>query len=308
MTDVAPDFEQLGRADLLAAEPASSRQAHRRYALVDVFTQTPLEGNPVAVFTDARGIASQVMQRVARELNLSETVFLLPASTGATAQARIFTPTQELPFAGHPVLGAAAVVAAALDLGSVSLQTGVGDIALEMQREDSRVLRGDMEQRVPTPRPYRQTTQLLGALGVDEPALPVECYENGPLHVLVALDSDAAVAALAPDMGALGALDGVAVSCFAGQAQRYKTRVFAPGAGVAEDPATGSAAGTLAVHLGRHNRVPFGRRIEIHQGQEIGRPSTLYAQADTANGAGDVRRVLVGGSAVIVGGGELLLP
>ncbi|HEV2981529.1 MAG TPA: PhzF family phenazine biosynthesis protein [Solirubrobacteraceae bacterium] len=308
MTDSAPDFEQLGRAELLAAPPARAGQTSRRYVLVDVFTQTPLEGNAVAVFTDARGLSSQVMQRVARELNLSETVFVLPGSAGATARARIFTPAQELPFAGHPVLGCAAVIAAALGLRSVSLQTGVGNIALEMQREEVRVLRGEMEQRVAAPRPYAQAQQLFEALGVDAPALPVECYENGPLHVMVALSSEEAVAALAPDIRALGALDGVAVSCFAGDARRYKTRVFAPGAGVAEDPATGSAAGALAVHLGRHGRVPFGRCIEIHQGKEIARPSTLYAQADADADAGDVRRVRVGGCSVIVGEGTLLLP
>lgn len=307
MTGFAPDFERLARADLLGAPAGSVERTSRRYVLADVFTATPLEGNPLAVFTDARGLSSQLMQRVARELNLSETVFLLPGSAGVTARARIFTPAQELPFAGHPALGCAAVIAAALELRDVSLQTGVGEIAFEMRREDARVLRGEMEQRVPAPRPCAQPAQLLAALGVDESALPVECYENGPLHVFVALHSEDDVARLAPDIRALGALQGVAASCFAGDAERYKTRVFAPGVGVAEDPATGSAAGPLAVHLGRHGRVPFGRRIEIHQGQEIGRPSTLYAQADAGADGGQVRRVRVGGCVRIVGEGEFLL-
>jgi trans-2,3-dihydro-3-hydroxyanthranilate isomerase len=298
----APDFDLIQRAATLVTGAARPHQRSRRYLRVDVFTRAPLEGNPLAVFTDGRGLSSQTMQRLARELNLSETAFLLPGSGTAAARVRIFTPAQELAFAGHPVLGCAAVIAAALDRASVVLQTGVGDIALEMQREDASVMRGEMQQRVPTGRPYAQASQLLEALGVGESALPIECYENGPLHVLVALDRELAVARLAPDVGALAELRGVVVSCFAGRAQRYKTRAFAPGAGVAEDPATGSAAGPLAVHLGRHGWVPFGRRIEIHQGQEIGRPSILYAQADAD--AGRVRRVRVGGWAVIVGSGE----
>jgi trans-2,3-dihydro-3-hydroxyanthranilate isomerase len=300
----SPDFELIGRADLLSREPAPADPTLRRYLLVDVFTRVPLEGNALAVFTDARGLSSAQMQRVARELNLSETVFLLPGTGATAARARIFTPTLELPFAGHPVLGCGAVIAAALDQSSFSLQTRLGDIALEMRREDGRVLCGEMEQRVPTPRPYAQAPQLLEALGVVGSALPVECYENGPLHVFVALDSEHAVAALAPDITALASLEGVAASCFAGEGDRYKSRVFVPGAGVAEDPATGSAAGPLAVHLGRHGRVPFGRRIEVHQGAEIGRPSILYAQADAEDGR--VERVRVGGCAVIVGAGEFL--
>jgi trans-2,3-dihydro-3-hydroxyanthranilate isomerase len=301
---IASDFDQLDRAHVLAPDPVAADARGRRYVRVDVFTRTPLQGNALAVFTDARGMSPQAMQRSARELNLSETVFLLPGSSAAAARARIFTPAQELAFAGHPVLGAAAVISAALGLERFSLQTGVGDIALQMRGEQGRVLCGEMEQRVPKWRPCARAQQLLEALGVEHSALPVECYENGPLHVFVALDSDQAVARLAPDTRALAELQGVAVSCFAGAAGRYKTRVFAPGAGVAEDPATGSAAGPLAVHLSRHGRIAFGERIEIHQGEEIGRPSVLYAQADAH--AGRVQRVLVGGCAVIVGAGTLL--
>jgi trans-2,3-dihydro-3-hydroxyanthranilate isomerase len=113
------------------------------------------------------------------------------------------------------------------------------------------------------------------------------------------------VAALAPDIGALGRLGAVGVSCFAAEGARVKTRMFGPGLGVAEDPATGSAAGPLAVHLARHGVVGFGERVEIHQGAEIGRPSTLYAEA---HGSPErIDRVLVGGAAVIVASGEYQL-
>jgi trans-2,3-dihydro-3-hydroxyanthranilate isomerase len=124
--------------------------------------------------------------------------------------------------------------------------------------------------------------------------------------VFVGLDSEAAVAALRPDLAALADLgDDIGVNCFAGGGPRWKTRMFAPGLGVPEDPATGSAAGPLAIHLARHGRTAFGQEIEIRQGAEIGRPSVLYARVDGSPQR--IERVLVGGSAVIVARGEYRL-
>jgi trans-2,3-dihydro-3-hydroxyanthranilate isomerase len=124
--------------------------------------------------------------------------------------------------------------------------------------------------------------------------------------VYVALESQDEVARLRPDFGALADLTHAGVNCFAGSGSSWKTRMFAPGDGVAEDPATGSAAGPLAIHLARHGRIAFGDEIEISQGAEIGRPSTLFARVD---GAGDrIDRVEVGGSAVVVARGEYRLP
>jgi trans-2,3-dihydro-3-hydroxyanthranilate isomerase len=125
-------------------------------------------------------------------------------------------------------------------------------------------------------------------------------------HVYVALESEAAVASLRPELGRLGELPAVlGINCFAGDGSRWKTRMFAPGGGVPEDPATGSAAGPLAVHLARHGRIAFGDEIEISQGAEIGRPSTLFARVD---GSSDqLERVVVGGSAVTVARGEFQL-
>ena len=171
---------------LWADEPGAG---WRRYVIADVFTATPLEGNQLAVFPDGRGLGADVMQRTARELNLSETVFFLPAEDPADVRLRIFTPAAELTFAGR----------------------------------------------------------------------------------------------------------GLA----------WKTRIFGSYHGVPEDPATGSAAGPLALHLARHGRIGFGEEIEIRQGEEIGRPSRLYACAEGS--AGQAERVLVGGSAVIVARGEYRL-
>lgn len=273
------------------------------YVLVDVFTDTPLEGNPLAVFTDARDLPSERMQRIAREMNLSETVFVLPDDGGADARIRIFTPTTELPFAGHPTLGTALVLGERTGKDQVALATGAGVIAVQIERPAGRITSGRMGQPIPTWQPYERAGQLLAALGVSSSQLPVEAYRNGPRHVLVVLDSQQAVAALAPDMTALAKLPDVGVSCFAGSGTQWKTRMFAPAYGVAEDPATGSAAGPLAVHLARHGRIAFGQQIEIQQGAEIGRPSTLYARVE---GSGDqIDKVEVAGSAVVVARGEL---
>jgi trans-2,3-dihydro-3-hydroxyanthranilate isomerase len=274
------------------------------YVLLDVFTDTPLEGNPLCVFTDARELPEAQMQRLARELNLSETVFVLPPLEGGDVRIRIFTPAAELPFAGHPVLGSAIVVGAALQREEVALETQAGTVAVSLRRGDERVAHGRMRQPVPTWRPYEREDELLGALGLERSGLPVEVYCNGPLHVYLELDSARALAQLEPDMRALAGLGEVGIACFAGEGTRWTVRMFAPALGIPEDPATGSAAGPLAVHLARHGRIAFGDEIQISQGAEIGRPSVLHARAEGSAAA--VERVEVAGEAVIVASGEFL--
>ncbi len=277
-----------------------------RYVVADVFTDTPLAGNPLAVFTDARGLETEEMQRLARELNLSETVFVLPAEGDGHARIRIFTPGVELQFAGHPTLGTAFVLGAPMQLEVIALETGAGLVPVALERDGPRIVFGRMQQPVPSWEPYADEAGLLRAVRAERSELPVEVYDNGARHVFVALGSEEAVASLRPDLGALSELTGVlGVSCFAGSGPRWKTRMFAPGGGVAEDPATGSAAGPLAVHLARHGRIGFGEEIEISQGAEIGRPSTLYARAEGS--AAQIEAVEVGGSAVTVAHGEFRL-
>lgn len=277
----------------------------RTYVVADVFTETPLEGNPVAVFADGSGLSGETMQRAARELNLSETVFLLPGEDGADARVRIFTPAAELPFAGHPVLGTAFVLGEGRRTDAITLLTGVGPVGVTLQRRDGIVVFGEMRQPLPRWEPVGQAAELLAALGVQESELPIEVYDNGPRHAFVALADAPAVSAVRPHLAQLAELGALGVSCFAVSDGHVRTRMFGPGLGVPEDPATGSAAGPLAVHLARHGRVGFGERIEIRQGAEIGRPSTLYAQADGS--AERLERVTVGGSAVIVARGEYRL-
>lgn len=276
-----------------------------RYVIADVFTDRALAGNQLAVFTDGRGIDSETMQALALEMNFSETVFVLPSEADGDVRIRIFTPRDELPFAGHPVLGAAFVLAAPLQKGTIALETGRGVVPVELVRDESgAIVFGRMTQPVPTVEPYPEPGLLLEALGVRESELPIERYDNGVPHTFVTLASAEQVAELRPDLGALEALD-VKANCLARTDTGWKLRMFAPAAGVAEDPATGSAAGPLACHLCRHGLVEWGTEIEVEQGVEVGRPSRLYATAFGSSEA--IERVEVGGCAVVVARGEFRL-
>jgi trans-2,3-dihydro-3-hydroxyanthranilate isomerase len=277
-----------------------------RYVICDVFTDRPLAGNQLAVFTDARAIPDELLQPLARELNFSETVFVLPAEGEGHARIRIFTPALEVRFAGHPTLGSAFVLGGPLQVDEIRLETGAGLVPVRLEREGSRLVFGRMEQPVPSIETYAHDRDLLAALGVERSELPVELYDNGLPNVFVCIASKDDVAALRPDLGRLAELPAaLGINTFAGSGRTWKTRMFAPAGGVPEDPATGSAAGPLALHVARHGLVPFGEEIEISQGAEIGRPSTLYARVEGAPDA--IERVEVGGQAVVVARGEFRL-
>lgn len=270
-----------------------------RYVVVDVFTDTPLAGNQLAVFTDAREIDSELMQALAKEIDFSETTFVLPPEASGTVRIRIFNPDVEMPFAGHPVLGTAWVLAAPLQRGVIELETGIGVVQVELDRDESGALVfGRMTQPVPTIGVVEDTEPLFAALGVRESELPVEVYDNGATHIIVTL-SDVTLAALAPNPTAIARFGVTGVNCISGSGTRWRNRMFWPRG---EDPATGSAAGPIACHACRHGRATWGEWIEISQGVEIGRPSTLFARAD--RGDDGIEQVLCGGRAVVVARGE----
>jgi trans-2,3-dihydro-3-hydroxyanthranilate isomerase len=274
-----------------------------RYVVADVFTDTPLAGNQLAVFTDGRGLDDARMQALALELRLSETVFVFPPESGGTVKVRIFTPYFELPFAGHPTLGTAFVLGAPLQLETIVLETGSGHVPVRLERDESgRIVFGRMEQPAPSVIAYDDPARLFGILGIEGSVLPVELYDNGARHVFVALGSKEQLAALRPDTAAVAALGLTGISCFAGSGGEWTLRMFWEGG---EDPATGSAAGPLACHLARHGNIAWGDEIVVSQGAAIGRPSTLYARAE--GGAGLIDRVEVGGQAVTVARGEFRL-
>ncbi|HEX3960351.1 MAG TPA: PhzF family phenazine biosynthesis protein [Trebonia sp.] len=294
---------------LWATEPDDRTEDIREFLIADVFTANPLEGNQLGIFLDGRGLSTELMQQAAREMNYSETVFFLPPDDPAVAAAhvRIFTPGSELPFAGHPTLGSAWVLGELLGLDSVTLQLGAGLVPVELDRDpdSGQITFGRMSQPIPEfGGPFPGAAELLAALGAAEYGLPVETYVNGPVNVYVEFADEATVAALVPDMQKLARIP-VNVSCFAQTATGVTTRVFCPALAVSEDPATGSAAGPLAVHLARHGAIAFGAEIEIRQGAQVKRPSVLYARADGTPDS--IERVLVGGRSVVVAHGSYRL-
>ncbi|GHC70481.1 trans-2,3-dihydro-3-hydroxyanthranilate isomerase [Nocardiopsis terrae] len=282
--------------------PAPGEGEHS-YVVVDAFTDTPLRGNPVAVFFGAEDLPASRMQEVAREMNLSEVTFVLPPGEDGDAHIRIFTPVNELPFAGHPLLGTAVALARSFGKDELHLETAVGTVAFRIRRSDAGTTTVEMGQPIPAWKRFDRAEELLVALGVPEPDLPVEIYTNGPRHVLVGLRSIPGLSEVNPDHRALAEFPDMAINCFAGTGAHWRNRMFSPAYGVVEDAATGSAAGPLAVHLARHGRAQYGEWIDIHQGVEIGRHSLMRAWAA---GAGDtVTEVRVRGAGVVVASGTI---
>jgi trans-2,3-dihydro-3-hydroxyanthranilate isomerase len=274
-----------------------------RYVVADVFTDTPLTGNQLAVFTDARGLDDEAMQALAREINFSESVFVFPPESGGSVRIRIFTPLYELPFAGHPTLGTAFVLGAPLQLQVITIETGAGHVPVVLERDETgRIVFGRMQQPVPAVVPFPDPEAVFRALGVKGSELPVELYDNGPTFVFVEVSSEEELAALVPDTAAIKALGQTGVTCFAGAGTSWTVRMFWAGG---EDPATGSAAGSFVCHLARHGRIAWGDEIVISQGAAVGRPSTLFARAEGGDGLIDA--VEVGGQAVTVARGEFRL-
>jgi trans-2,3-dihydro-3-hydroxyanthranilate isomerase len=277
------------------------------YCILDVFSNRPLAGNQLAVFEDAADIPEHLLQALAQEIGYSETVYLTAGNGDADVHMRIFTPVSEVPFAGHPTLGAAITHAKSSGTSQVRLKTGRGVIAVSVEPGVGGSYRGSMQQPIPTVSVAPNAEAILAAIGVPRSELPVMVYDNGIAHVFALLSTPDQVAAVRPNFQALtqiagtieGALVGFNVS--AGSGSRWKTRMFAPAAGVPEDPATGSAAGPLALHLARHGLIAWGQEITIEQGAELGRPSELLASAALTDNL--VGPIVVSGHAVMVGGG-----
>ncbi|HET8538997.1 MAG TPA: PhzF family phenazine biosynthesis protein [Anaeromyxobacter sp.] len=286
------------------------------YVQVDVFTSRPLEGNALAVFTDARGLSGDEMQAIARETNLSETTFVLPdpaAPPGAPARVRIFTVGEEVPFAGHPTLGTAAVIRAASGAREVVLALGVGEIPVRFEDGPEGTF-GEMRQRDPTFGQVHARDPVARALGVEPDALdaaaPIQTVSTGLPFAIVPFRRLATLRDLRVDWSRAGAyLSGTdARFCYlvsretADPAATLHARMIFYGG---EDPATGSAAGCCAAWMVRHGVAPPDAPVLIEQGLEVRRPSRIHVRA-SAGGAGatDVR---VGGHVVEVARGELVL-
>jgi trans-2,3-dihydro-3-hydroxyanthranilate isomerase len=300
-----------------------------RYLHYDVFTSHRFEGNQLAVFLDGRGLDTATMQAIAKEMNFSESTFILPAEqSGTDVRMRIFTPGSELPMAGHPTIGSTFALAhtgvITPDRSRFVFGLGVGPTPVELQWTGDQLAFAWMDQLRPEVRRVDATAEELAlAVGVDTntiatPRLPIEEISCGVAFIMLPLVSREAVDGASPNPAAMRALrsafgdEHVAVFLFTtdggdDDVTAY-SRMFAPGFGVLEDPATGSASGPLGCYLVRNGLVPRERaaRIVSHQGVAMGRPSRIHV-AITISGQGAIERVQVGGQAVLVAEGRLAL-
>jgi len=287
-----------------------------RFLTADVFTSRIFGGNPLAVLPDARGLSDEEMQRVAREMNLSETVFVLPPEDPAHARKlRIFTPAMELPFAGHPTVGTALLLAWTGEVtlpggaGEMILEEGVGPVTVSITPRDGRAEVATLSSA--------QRVELRDPAGVDPAALlglepgdladrlPVQAASCGVPFLMIPLRSTDVLSRARLDRGRwdAGLADAWAPHVYpfapASGESDYRVRMFAPQMGIQEDPATGAAAAAFGGYLTRH--LGPGSWV-LEQGIEMGRPSRLQVSADTD---GTIR---VGGTAVPVATGEIVLP
>ena len=277
------------------------------YEVVDVFTEQPYAGNPLAVVLGADDLEQAALQAIANEFNLSETAFPMRADDGADYRLRIFTPSVELPFAGHPSVGAAWVLARRGQLrpGPVVQSCGAGRLALQVRADGGPVT---LTGGVPTCGPERDHGPLLRAVGLtphDLIGVPPRVCGTGLewSYLLVRRD---ALARCSPDAAALSSLGLVGVSVFAWDGEQASARVFAGGVGVAEDAATGSAALGLGVYLVATGLLPEGGAYSVRQGVEMGRPSLL--ECAVVAEAGRAASVSVTGSVVPVASGRIVRP
>ena len=269
---------------------------HRYYTL-DVFTTTRFQGNPLAVITDGDGLSDDQMLAIAREMNLSETVFVQkPSDDRALARLRIFTTKQELKLAGHPVIGTWFLLA---ELGVVPAQeggvhvlqqTGAGVLPVEIRFKDGRPQRVTMTQREASFKPCKiDKKKLATALGLSpkdlDPTLPVEFVSTGIYNLMMPLKSRAALSRIAMNMTELARLlkkDAALAYCFTvGPNHHIHARGMMPWE-LYEDAATGSAAGSLGAYLVKHGQFGAGHTLHIAQGVEMGRPSEIEVEVAQA--------------------------
>ncbi len=292
-----------------------------RYLHLDVFTSTPLEGNQLAVFPEPHDLTAGLMQAITREMNFSECTFIVPREGAGDVRLRIFTPAEELPMAGHPVIGSTfalaleGVIAPGRD--GIVFELGVGPTPVSMEWDDGGLAFAWMTQSLPDVRATLDDRRALAAaLGVApgdlEPGLPPQVVSCGLPYLIVPLASRQAVDRVQVDRRALirceaaAGFDEVPVLVFTreGDETAY-SRMLAPGLGVAEDPATGSAAGPLGCYLVEHRLVPRGaaRAMVNLQGVAMKRPSRIHISIDSEGER--IILVRVGGKSVLVGTGEI---
>jgi trans-2,3-dihydro-3-hydroxyanthranilate isomerase len=306
-----------------------AEQRRLQFYHADVFTDEPFGGNPVAVFPDADGLTDVELQQIAREMNLSETVFVFPPTdNAAVVKMRIFTPTQEIPFAGHPVIGTFFVLGSLKRLSlkepvtRVLQECNLGLFPVDIHSRDGVIERVVMSQPSPQFLDVIDEQEALFAIArslgitkalITETRFPVQVVSTGLPVIIVPVRTLTAVRSIIPDVSAIAELsqqygaNGLMVfsTMTVEQSSTVHTRMFAPLIGIVEDPATGSASGALGAYLVQHGVVDIGpiTTITAEQGYEIDRPSRILIQVDSDEEI--IQSVTVGGQAMMVVEGTL---
>ena len=286
---------------------------------IDVFTTTPFSGNPLAVVLGADTLTPTQMQTIAREFNLSETIFVHPPANPAhTAKVRIFFPTAEIPFAGHPTIGCAILLAEETHDGDfqtlITLEEEAGLVPVTVRRQGTDITAEFTAPVIPYPTSHQPDPTLLAAamdltpedLGPHKPGV----HEGGPRFLYAPIKTLQALAKarpIEPHWSALMAAAEVDSAYLYTAANDYRARMFSPTAGIPEDPATGSATALLASQLLANDALPNGTTtLHLTQGVEMGRPSQLRLTVDVTNG--QLQAVRIAGSAVRIGQGQMRRP
>ncbi|MDE1479727.1 PhzF family phenazine biosynthesis protein [Xenorhabdus bovienii] len=253
------------------------------YNVVNAFTHIPLEGNPVAVFHDSEALSAPVMQAIARQLQLSETTFISERTEDGHARVRIFTPVNELPFAGHPLMGAASAFSRRHGLNHFVFHTDIGVIPISVEHHSKMLSEVKITVPLASAKPFAEEKKLLAALSLEKTELPVEIYDVGARHVLVAVNSISTLHGLQPDHRALADFDDLAVNCFSWQGKQVENRMFSPAYGVTEDAGTGSVVGPIAQHLIKYGKLQMNEKLVIEQGILLNRRCVMYGEIKSKN-------------------------
>lgn len=299
----------------------------KRFIIADVFTEKQFGGNQLAVFTDGTGLDTETMQNLAREMNYSETTFILPPEAGSDFRLRIFTPSEELPFAGHPLVGSGYVIVAEKlkarsdPLTSVRIETGVGEIIVNVETMDGHAGFTQMTQPLPVVKAeWTDIVRLAKALGleasdIESTKMPVQLLFNGIPVLMIPVASLKSVESIKVDVNALEAISfevgAKTVMAFTTETvsptSTAHCRVFAPIEGIIEDAATGSANGPLGFYMVQHKLVKSEAtaRIVSEQGYEMRRPSIIHIEIDADTITSEVTGVRVGGGVVLSGQGVI---
>src|SRR5580704_4713134 len=288
------------------------------FVQLDVFSSRPLEGNPLAVFSDGRGLSDQEMQALAREMNLSETTFILPRDVATErkhgTRVRIFTVTAELPFAGHPTLGTAFFLRGSNGAGEITLELNVGKVPVRFEEAPGQPVFGEMTQMDPKFGPQHDREAVVRAAGLRDgdvdPSLPIQTVSTGLPFTVVPLRGLGIMERLRVDVASSSEYlrqSGGNYFYFVSRetvdrtARLHARMMFYNG----EDPATGSAAGCAAAWMVAHGVAKPDERVLVEQGVEMKRPSSIFVRASLRDNR--VVNVRVGGHSVEIMRGEVFL-